>query len=417
MQTRFREFLFKAELLRIRIHYNTKLPLVVGFLPQVDLLRGGSVGGGAAVAANQVLYGVSPGVAGSEANFLYNATNTELTVTKAGGNWERIFLTNTTANNGALIRFTNPTTNVDLGIFGAPNDGWMVFRQNAVIGMAMAPTTRNIVIGSAAPADDGNKLQVSGSVSVSNDILNTVNNSSHGFYGGTTFSNSGGIAASGSSLPGAPNSVFIYRNGLTLTGRFTENGNFMLGVSSVGTDTGHRLDVASSGSAGTARFYDQGASLPTQVIIRAATNQLSTNLTTWQNSGGSNLAAMDGSGNMFSQRYYDATGTVFDLNSTALDVRSAYLLRFSSTTVSSGTKDTGLARNSAGIIEINNGTAGQFRDLALRNAFFSGAIITPTSTPASASAAGAAGTWAWDTNYIYICTATNTWKRVAIATW
>lgn len=40
-----------------------------------------------------------------------------------------------------------------------------------------------------------------------------------------------------------------------------------------------------------------------------------------------------------------------------------------------------------------------------------------TSTPASASAAGTAGTIAWDASYIYVCTATNTWKRVAIDTW
>tara|TARA_R110000803_G_scaffold79565_3_gene145243 strand:- start:1424 stop:1780 length:357 start_codon:yes stop_codon:yes gene_type:complete len=40
-----------------------------------------------------------------------------------------------------------------------------------------------------------------------------------------------------------------------------------------------------------------------------------------------------------------------------------------------------------------------------------------TSTPASASATGTTGTIAWDTSYIYVCTATDTWKRVAIATW
>jgi len=39
------------------------------------------------------------------------------------------------------------------------------------------------------------------------------------------------------------------------------------------------------------------------------------------------------------------------------------------------------------------------------------------STPASASAAGIAGTIQWDASYIYVCTAANTWKRVAIATW
>ena len=38
-------------------------------------------------------------------------------------------------------------------------------------------------------------------------------------------------------------------------------------------------------------------------------------------------------------------------------------------------------------------------------------------TPASATAAGNAGEWCSDANYFYKCTALNTWKRVAIATW
>jgi hypothetical protein len=43
--------------------------------------------------------------------------------------------------------------------------------------------------------------------------------------------------------------------------------------------------------------------------------------------------------------------------------------------------------------------------------------ITTAQTPASAGATGTAGTICWDTSYIYVCTATNTWKRVAISTW
>jgi len=43
--------------------------------------------------------------------------------------------------------------------------------------------------------------------------------------------------------------------------------------------------------------------------------------------------------------------------------------------------------------------------------------VTTTVAPASATAAGTAGEFAWDSNYIYICTATNTWKRVGISTW
>jgi hypothetical protein len=41
----------------------------------------------------------------------------------------------------------------------------------------------------------------------------------------------------------------------------------------------------------------------------------------------------------------------------------------------------------------------------------------PSGAPASSSAAGILGSIVADANYIYICTATNTWKRVAIATW
>jgi hypothetical protein len=51
-------------------------------------------------------------------------------------------------------------------------------------------------------------------------------------------------------------------------------------------------------------------------------------------------------------------------------------------------------------------------------ATFAGTVIhTLSATPASASATGTVGTMSWDASYIYICTATNTWKRVAIATW
>lgn len=38
-------------------------------------------------------------------------------------------------------------------------------------------------------------------------------------------------------------------------------------------------------------------------------------------------------------------------------------------------------------------------------------------TPATAGSAGNQGDWCADANYIYICVASNTWKRVAISTW
>ena len=41
----------------------------------------------------------------------------------------------------------------------------------------------------------------------------------------------------------------------------------------------------------------------------------------------------------------------------------------------------------------------------------------PNGTPASATATGVTGTINWDSSYIYICIATNTWKRTSIASW
>ena len=44
-------------------------------------------------------------------------------------------------------------------------------------------------------------------------------------------------------------------------------------------------------------------------------------------------------------------------------------------------------------------------------------IVATAKTPASATAAGTQGMVAWDANFIYVCTATNTWKRSAISSW
>jgi len=43
--------------------------------------------------------------------------------------------------------------------------------------------------------------------------------------------------------------------------------------------------------------------------------------------------------------------------------------------------------------------------------------IRTAKTPASASATGIQGQIAWDASYLYVCIATNTWKRSAITTW
>lgn len=46
-----------------------------------------------------------------------------------------------------------------------------------------------------------------------------------------------------------------------------------------------------------------------------------------------------------------------------------------------------------------------------------GIQVASVTAPSSASATGTAGEIRWDANYIYVAVGTNTWKRVAIATW
>lgn len=45
------------------------------------------------------------------------------------------------------------------------------------------------------------------------------------------------------------------------------------------------------------------------------------------------------------------------------------------------------------------------------------AIVGWVSAPANASSTGIAGQRAYDSSYLYICTATNTWRRIAHSTW
>jgi hypothetical protein len=46
-----------------------------------------------------------------------------------------------------------------------------------------------------------------------------------------------------------------------------------------------------------------------------------------------------------------------------------------------------------------------------------GALSLESSPPASSSATGITGEITWDNDYIYMCVATNTWKRSQLTSW
>ncbi len=74
----------------------------------------------------------------------------------------------------------------------------------------------------------------------------------------------------------------------------------------------------------------------------------------------------------------------------------------------SATRDTNLYRNAANELRTDD----KFTASLGVNLGAAGVGI-----PSSATAAGTAGDVAWDSNFIYVCTATNTWKRTGLSTW
>ncbi len=106
-----------------------------------------------------------------------------------------------------------------------------------------------------------------------------------------------------------------------------------------------------------------------------------------------------------------------------LDMSRDFSQLWSSTAQFSGTKDLGLRRNSAGVLEIYDGVTAtgleaNRRDLLARNITASQFKLTALNTaPASATATGTTGEIRYDANYMYVCVATNTWKRSALTTW
>jgi len=106
------------------------------------------------------------------------------------------------------------------------------------------------------------------------------------------------------------------------------------------------------------------------------------------------------------------------INGTQIGATSASAGTFTGITVT-GTATIATAAVSAGAIDGTNigGTtpdAGTFTTLATTGDKIS---VQTAKTPASAGASGTAGDIAWDTNYVYVCVATNTWKRAALSTW
>ena len=164
-------------------------------------------------------------------------------------------------------------------------------------------------------------------------------------------------------------------------------GNLLIGGT---TDGNYRLDIQSSGSTGTLRVYDQTATTGvSSVIIQAGAGQGTTPTLRIVDQPGNTLGTIFALTTSFTNARLGITTNSTNgvaLKNTGVVIGRDTLYAFSSGSIqetSDGTIDLGLARNAAGVLEINSGTAGTLRDLYLRRERFEAVAVT--NLPAAAS--------------------------------
>jgi len=84
--------------------------------------------------------------------------------------------------------------------------------------------------------------------------------------------------------------------------------------------------------------------------------------------------------------------------------------------ITNGTSNITIANTNSNAAVSINGTSNVA--VFANTGFYTTALnVTTSFTPVSSSATGVAGQITWDSNYVYVCIATNTWKRSQINTW
>ena len=277
------------------------------------------------------------------------------------------------------------------GVFGTVSNHAQVFRTNSTERLRI-DSSGNVGIGTSAPAA---KLQVATGTNDYTAAANTlavVGPSGTGLYIGTHYDGSGAgtdlVARGYSSTMG--DFRFISLNGSyaspTERLRITSAGLVGIGTSSPSAD----LHVAGTsilfrGGAGTvSRSLELGS-----VASAGGTSTSDILLATY---GGNNGSRIRGTG--------------------SYDFNAGTAITFGTSPTSGGGIVDRVTINSAGNVGIGTTSPTTLLDVNADTV-----RVRTARTPASASATGATGEICWDANYIYVCTATNTWKRSALSTW
>jgi hypothetical protein len=153
--------------------------------------------------------------------------------------------------------------------------------------------------------------------------------------------------------------------------------------------------------------------------LRVATRKVGASLSLDGDDGVPNLTLSGGSGSELTAVTKDLTvGGNVTLDTTTANVTTHHIRPVSNAV------DTTIHTGTSGDLILEGGAVTAVTLDTSQNAIFASSVTiaadiraTSPTVPSSASDTGTTGTIAWDTNYVYVCTATNTWKRSAIATW
>ena len=303
------------------------------------------LGGNNLSTVGSVPFVTAAGVLGQSANLFWSSANNRLGINTNSPGAALDVAGDVFVRTGSRITadtFDNYTGGVTAMTVRTGGNQSLIFGTNSTERARFAATSGNLLLGTTT--DDGvNRLQVAGGIVSSGRVRTTGGN--------LEVFNNFGIQN-------------VNSNGMGI--------NFPTSLIQFASSSGQSLGTLSD--AGIFQLYNQTPTTGvTRVVVRAGAGQSTTNLMEWQNSAGSNIAAITSGGLPYFNSYND-TNESFYLASGVLALRSTGSIQFSSIGLQYGTKDTGLSRFAAGRLEINSGTAigttpANARDVMLRRVY------------------------------------------------
>lgn len=140
-------------------------------------------------------------------------------------------------------------------------------------------------------------------------------------------------------------------------------------------------------------YDDTAVTGATTLAVRAGAGQATTNLQEWKNAAGANLAYLNADG-YFDTSVIRITDTSIAMYGSTLDLASATKIRFSSDATYFGTKTLGIVQTSAGRLQINSGTVGQWGGLDVGSVSMK-SLATPGAPTVTPQGVGGATNWGY----------------------